>query len=217
MERLNDYSNSVRGTRSLHLTHALLLESWRGLWLVTWGRRQWCNVVVWSLSCVRLCKPMDCSPPGSSVHGIFQARYWNLFPFWNTRIHFLLQIFLTQRSNGVSYLSGSLFTTEPPGNPSDTLIGNFSTPSRPHFSCETAIIFHACSESFLVVTESLKFIPTQAPCFLLSDGSVCTVFRHSTYLHCPLFFFPSQQTLPISHNTDTWPWQALGLFLNVVL
>ena len=27
-----------------------------------------------SLSCVRLCDPMDCSLPGSSVHGIFQAR-----------------------------------------------------------------------------------------------------------------------------------------------
>ena len=27
-----------------------------------------------SLSRVRLCYPMDCSPPGSSVHGIFQAR-----------------------------------------------------------------------------------------------------------------------------------------------
>ena len=26
------------------------------------------------LSCVRLCDPMDCSLPGSSVHGIFQAR-----------------------------------------------------------------------------------------------------------------------------------------------
>ena len=27
-----------------------------------------------SLSCVRLCDPVDCSLPGSSVHGIFQAR-----------------------------------------------------------------------------------------------------------------------------------------------
>ena len=27
-----------------------------------------------SLGPVRLCDPMDCSPPGSSVHGIFQAR-----------------------------------------------------------------------------------------------------------------------------------------------
>ena len=26
------------------------------------------------LSCVQLCDPMDCSLPGSSIHGIFQAR-----------------------------------------------------------------------------------------------------------------------------------------------
>ena len=25
-------------------------------------------------SCMTLCDPMDCSPPGSSVHGILQAR-----------------------------------------------------------------------------------------------------------------------------------------------
>jgi len=29
-------------------------------------------------SCPTLCDPMDCSPPGSSVHGIFQARVWSV-------------------------------------------------------------------------------------------------------------------------------------------
>jgi len=24
---------------------------------------------------------MDCSPPGSSVHGIFREEYWNAMPF----------------------------------------------------------------------------------------------------------------------------------------
>ena len=28
-------------------------------------------------SCPPLCDPMDCSPPGSSVHGILQARIWS--------------------------------------------------------------------------------------------------------------------------------------------
>ena len=41
-------------------------------------------------SCPILCDPMDCSPPGFSVHGIFQARifnrkkkkkYWSGLPF----------------------------------------------------------------------------------------------------------------------------------------
>ena len=34
-------------------------------------------------SCPTLCDPMDCSPPGSSVHGIFQARVleWGAIAF----------------------------------------------------------------------------------------------------------------------------------------
>ena len=33
--------------------------------------------------CLTLCNPMDCSPPGSSVHGILQARIleWVAIPF----------------------------------------------------------------------------------------------------------------------------------------
>ena len=39
--------------------------------------------VVSLFSCVWLCKPMVCSPPGSSVHGILQARIleWVAMPF----------------------------------------------------------------------------------------------------------------------------------------
>ena len=34
-------------------------------------------------TCLTLCDPMDCSPPGSSVHGIFQARVleWGAIAF----------------------------------------------------------------------------------------------------------------------------------------
>ena len=31
-------------------------------------------------SCPTLSDPMDCSPPGSSVHGIFQQEYWSGVP-----------------------------------------------------------------------------------------------------------------------------------------
>ena len=31
--------------------------------------------------CLTLCDPVDCSPPGSSVHGIFQQGYWSGLPF----------------------------------------------------------------------------------------------------------------------------------------
>ena len=30
--------------------------------------------------CLTLCNPMDCSLPGSSVHGILQAEYWSGLP-----------------------------------------------------------------------------------------------------------------------------------------
>ena len=44
-------------------------------------------------SCLALCDPMDCSPPGSSVHGISQSTVLEC-------CHFLLQgIFPTQGSN----------------------------------------------------------------------------------------------------------------------
>ncbi len=44
--------------------------------------------------CLTLCNPVDCSPPGSSVHGILQARILK----WGC--HFLLEgIFPTQGSN----------------------------------------------------------------------------------------------------------------------
>ena len=34
------------------------------------------NVLV-TQSCPTLCDPMNCSPPGSSVHGILKQEYWS--------------------------------------------------------------------------------------------------------------------------------------------
>ena len=31
--------------------------------------------------CLTLCYPMDCKPPGSSVHRIFRQEYWSGLPF----------------------------------------------------------------------------------------------------------------------------------------
>ena len=49
--------------------------TWWGYWprgrLYTWGRAVLCLV---AQLCLTLCHPLDCSPPGSSVHGILQAR-----------------------------------------------------------------------------------------------------------------------------------------------
>ena len=69
-------------------------------------------------SCLTLCDPMECSPSGSSVHGILQAK--------NTGVccHSLPQgIFLTQGSNpGLLHCSQILYCLSHQGNRS---YGNF--------------------------------------------------------------------------------------------
>ena len=64
-------------------------------------------------SCPTLCDPMDCSPLGSCVHEIFQARILE----WVR--HFLLQgIFLTQGSNpGLLYCRQILYQLSYKGSP----------------------------------------------------------------------------------------------------
>ena len=61
-------------------------------------------------SCPTLCDPMNCSPPGSSVHGVLQARILEWIAV------FLLQgIFLTQGLiPGLRHCMQTL-PTEPPG------------------------------------------------------------------------------------------------------
>ena len=50
------------------------------LMLLKWSEVNWSEV---AQSCPTLCDPMDWSPPGSSVHGIFQARVleWGAIAF----------------------------------------------------------------------------------------------------------------------------------------
>ena len=68
-------------------------------------------------SCMTLCNPADCSPPGSSVHGILQARKLE----WAAII--LLQgIFLIQGSNpGLLHGRRTFLPSEPPGKPRGNL------------------------------------------------------------------------------------------------
>ena len=59
-----------------------------------------------------LCNPTDCSSPGSSVHGILQARIPEGLSVPSPRI------FLTQRLNsGLLYRRQTLLPFEPPGKP----------------------------------------------------------------------------------------------------
>ena len=64
-------------------------------------------------SCPTLCDPIDCSLPGSSVHGIFPGNSTGV------DCHFLLQrIFLTQGSNpGLLYCRQTLYRLSHQGSP----------------------------------------------------------------------------------------------------
>ena len=68
-------------------------------------------------SCLTLSNPMDCSPPGSSVHGIFQARVleWGAIAFSvkNTRCYLsFVKVFLAGSMCEIS-VSSSQFCCEP--------------------------------------------------------------------------------------------------------
>ena len=59
-----------------------------------------------------LCNRMDCSPPGSSVHGILQARIleWVVMPSSRGSSQ-------PRDRTCVSWIASGFFTTEPPGKP----------------------------------------------------------------------------------------------------
>ena len=55
-------------------------------------------------SCLTICNPMDCSLPGSSVHGIFQARVLE----WGAILALIWMSLITMRVNIFSYVYDNL-------------------------------------------------------------------------------------------------------------
>ena len=66
--------------------------------------------------CPTLCDPVDCSPPGSSVHGILQARRleWVAMPSSRGSSR-------PRDQTHVSFITGGLFTTQSPRKPGKPL------------------------------------------------------------------------------------------------
>ena len=63
--------------------------------------------------CPTLCNPMDCGPPGSSIHGISLAKeYWSWLPFLSPG-----DLPDPRIKPASPALAGGFFTTEPPGKP----------------------------------------------------------------------------------------------------
>ena len=85
-------------------------QGWRGKSHLPWvGWERWWGAgrgnqsvkVLVSQSCPTLCNPVDCTQPGSSVHGIFQARTleWVAIPFSRAS-------FLPKDQTQVSHIAG---------------------------------------------------------------------------------------------------------------
>ena len=72
-----------------------------------------CSVA--SVSCVRLCDPVDCSPPRSSVHGILQARVLERFAMPSSRRSSRCRD--QTHVSCTSCIAGGFSTTEPLGRP----------------------------------------------------------------------------------------------------
>ena len=69
------------------------------------------NQVLVTQSCSTFCNPVDCSLPGSSVHGIFWARIleWVAISFSRSS--------RPRDRTQVSHIAGRFITCEPPGKP----------------------------------------------------------------------------------------------------
>ena len=83
------------------------------LWEASWGQQAIC---VCECVCAQprptLSNPMDCSPPGSSEHGIFQTRILEWVDIASSR-----GSSWPRDQTHISCLAGWFFTTEPPGKP----------------------------------------------------------------------------------------------------
>ena len=118
-------------TFQLSLDHAfvflLLFFSWPLFCIRKWQRWGYNNSGSWANSMASLaallllyeqqCSPVDCSPPGSSVHGFSRQEYWSGLPFPSPGD--LPHSGIKPRSPA---LQADALTSEPPGKPSVFII-----------------------------------------------------------------------------------------------
>ena len=120
-----------------------------------------------SLLCVRLlCDPMDCSPPGSSVHGISQARILK----W-VAISFSRGSSQPRDRTHVSWVASGFFTTEPLGKPSGTLKVKVKSLSRVLlFVTPQTVAYQASPSMGFSRQESWSAVPFPSPGDLPNPG-----------------------------------------------
>ena len=146
------------------------------------------NILV--LSPVWLCDPMDCNPPGSSVHGILQARILEWVAISYSRISSQPRD-RTRGSRG-SCTAVSFFTAEPPGKPmtsqgdlkpeweqpssAPSLPGTPPGPGEHPTSCPQVQFLHINQHTFLIllILKKMKVKVTQL-CLTLCNPMDYTV------------------------------------------
>ena len=98
-------------------------------------------VCVWvTQSHPTLCHPVDCSPPGSSVHGIHQARILSKFPFLSP-----------------GNLPNPGIKPKSPSMQVDILLLSHQGSSLPRFSWDNFKYFFLLTSSFFIYTSSTRF------------------------------------------------------------
>ena len=77
---------SIQRKSTLNINWKDWCWNWTSKTLATWckemtyWKRPWCCKRLCAQLCLTLCNPMDCSPSGSSAHGLFQARILEMAP-----------------------------------------------------------------------------------------------------------------------------------------
>ena len=84
-----------------HFSHLFALKwwDWSDFKNVSEGSSVLNTVLLFSYHVWHFCDPVDCSLPGSSVHGFPKQRYWNGLPF-----SFLQDVFLTRDRTHISWI-----------------------------------------------------------------------------------------------------------------
>ena len=106
-------------------------------------------------SCLTLCDPTDCSPPGSSIHGIFQARILE----W-VAISFSRGSSWPRDWTRVSHIVGRSVSSEPPGNPAfshDHVLKRSAGTGEAHWFC-----FHGQTHSMDDTQLAVGILPSSS-------------------------------------------------------
>ena len=142
-------------------------------------------------SCPTLCKSMDCSLPGSSAHGILQARILK----WVTMPSSRESSQLSDQTCG-SCIAGGFFTPEPPGKP---LYGYF-----------ILLIYVPVLKSILYCLDDCGFIMNLE--IKEKVLKICSFKKFSLgYLKSLAFWFKSQNQLAYFCHKAVWIFTRISL------